>query len=382
MRNRATIVLLIIIGLLLLRFVYGYLSSYHYSLDKRAKLAARKHPDIHIAVVWDKNDNSFMKGVLMAVNEINLQGISLKADDKTIKARFVLHEYDDSTEESSKQARLNIAGDQRIVAVLGHSTSVSAIPASITYEYNGILFISVVATLPTLTNHNFKYTFSTIPSEFFFANQLVQFALKRNWYRLVVLHARNPYGLGFYETFASQLEPPMQLVSVKSYFPDQNKYNDYKELVYTIMKYDFDAVILGDAEQNAAEMIKQLRHMGMNKPILGGDGLDNLRIWEWSGNTANQVYVASTLQGENSPDSKETALFESNYVIQQGYEAMHILADAIQKTGSSEPILVASTLKFNYRQGYSGYMFDTNGLITNKHLYVKEYRNGKFIMAE
>lgn len=377
--KRTVIAFSLLISLLVFKFIYGYVSSYQYSLQERAEIASQKSADIHVAVVWDKNDNSFMKGVAMAVSEINQQAIALKLNDKMIKAQIVLHEYDDSTEKSSEQARLDIANDHRIVAVLGHSTSASAIPASITYEYNGILFISVVATMPTLTNHNFKYTFSTIPSEFFFANQLIQFTLKKKWHKLLILHARNSYGLGFYESFAAQVDLPLQIVSVKSYFPGQD---DYKELIYTAMKNDFDAVILADAEQNAAEMIKQLRYMGMNKPILGGDGLDNLRIWDWSGYTANQLYVASILAGESDINDKVTQIFGNNYVIYQGYEAMHILADATQKTGSTEPILVASTLKYNYKQGYAGYLFDTNGLIMNKKVHIKEFKEGKFLMIK
>lgn len=379
MSRKIAIIFSVVVCLLLIKIIYFYFSSYDYSLQKRSDIASQKNPDIHVAVVWDKTDSSFMTGVTMAVNEVNRQGIMLKADDKTIKAQIVLHEYDDSTEDSSEQTRLDIANDHRIVAVLGHSTSASAIPASITYEYHGILFISVVATMPILTDHNFKYTFSIIPSEYFFANQLIQFTQKKHWYNLAVLHARNPYGLGFYEAFASQVELPLQIVSVKSFFTGQK---DYKELIYNVMKNDFDAVILADAEQNAAEMIKQLRYMGMNKPILGGDGLDNLKIWDWSGHTANQLYVASVLPGQSNSDDKLNQMFSDNYVIYQGYEAVHLLADAIQKTGSIEPILVASTLKYNYKQGYSGYIFDTNGLVMNKKMYVKEFRNGKFFMAD
>lgn len=361
------------------KLIYSYVSNYEYSLQKRADIAAQKRPEIHVAVVWDKTDESFFKGIALAVDEVNQKGILLKANDKVVQARIVLHKYDDSTEKSSQQARLDIASDHRIVAVLGHSTSASAIPASITYEYNGILFISVVATVPTLTNHSFTYTFSIIPSEYFFSRKLIEFAEHKNWNRLLILHARNPYGLSFYEAFSGEVELPLQIVSVKSYFSGQY---DYKELIYNAMKVDFDAVVLADAEQNAAEMIRQLRHMGMDKPILGGDGLDNFKIWDWSGKTANQLYVASVLAGQGSEENKNKQNFENNYVIYQAYEAVQVLADAIRITGSSEPILVASTLKYNFKEGYAGYNFDSNGLVVNKKLYVKEFRDGKFIMID
>lgn len=379
MGKKTVLTFLLFIALLMFKIIYSHLSTYEYSLQKRTEIALQNNKDIHVAIVWDKNDRSFIEGVTQAVEEINQRGIILKSNNKTVKARFVLHEYDDSTEQSSLRTRSSIVADHKIVAVLGHSTSASAIPASISYEYNGVLFISVVATMQVLTNHNFKYTFSTIPSENFFADELVRFIQKKKWYKLLILHARNPYGLGFYETFVSRRGPPIQIVNVKSFFTEQQ---DYKELIYTVMKDDFDAVILAAAEENAAKMINQLRDMGMEKPILGGDGLDNLKIWDWSGHTANHMYVASVLEGQNHFDENINPAFSNNYVIYQGYEAAHILADAIEKTGTTEPIAVASTLKYSYSNGYGGYIFDTNGLITNKKLYIKEFRDGKFLRID
>lgn len=381
MGKKSILIFSLFIVLLAGRFIYSYVATYDYSLQKRTVTASEKNSDIHVAVVWDKNDESFMDGIYLAVKEINQQGIILKSDNKTVRAQIVLHQYDDSTEQSGEQASLNIAADHQIVAVIGHSSSASAIPASITYEYNGVLFISIVATAPILTDHDFKYTFSTIPSDNSFADKIIQFAEQKKWNKLLILHARNPYGKNLYNRFASQIKSPLDIVYTKSFFTEQV---DYRDLIYEVMKKDFDAVLLAAMDENAAKMIKQLREMGMNKPILGGDGLDNLKIWGWSGQTANQVYAASIFVADND-FVKKFNLVEGEYVgyvVSQAYDALHILADAIQKTGSSDPILVASTLKYSYKQGYKGYVFDTNGLIANKELYIKELKDGNFIRID
>ncbi|MGZ3972265.1 MAG: ABC transporter substrate-binding protein [Mucilaginibacter sp.] len=350
-------------------------------MQKRSEIAALNNEDIHVAAVWIKSDRGFMDGVALAVEEVNKQGIMLKSGDREVKARIVLHEYDDSTEQSSQQSRLSIASDPKIVAVIGHSSSASAIPASITYEYNGILFISPVATAPLLTSHNFNYTFSIIPSEGFFVGKLIEFAKERKWQKLLVIFSRNLYGLNLYQRFASQVEPPLEIVESKSFFIEQS---DYKGLIYELMNKDFDAVVLAAAEEDAAKMIKQLRAMGVNKPIMGGDGLDTLQIWDWSEKTANQTYVASVFPGHNDFDEKfkKTYGIDGSYSAYQGYEAVRVLADAIQKTGSSNPIQVASTLKYNYTQGYGGYLFDRNGLASNKKIYIKQIVDGNFVLIE
>lgn len=375
------VILLLFFAFWIFKSIYSYRLTYDFSLQKRSEIAGRNNDDIHVAAVWLKSDKGFVDGMTLAVEEVNKQGIMLKSGDKTVKARMVLHEFDDSTEQSAQQSRLDIAADHRIVAVIGHSSSASAIPASITYEYNGVLFISPVATAPLLTGHNFNYTFSIIPSESFFVGKLIEFAKERKWQKLLVIFSRNLYGLNLYQRFAAQVQAPLEIVEAKSFFI---QHSNYEKLIYELMNKDFDAVVLAAAEEDAAKMIKQLRAMGVNKPIMGGDGLDTLQIWDWSGKTANQTYVASVFPGHNEFDEKfkQTYGFDGSYSAYQGYEAVRVLADAIQKTGSSNPIQVASTLKYNYAQGYGGYVFDKNGLAGNKKIYIKQIVDGNFVLIE
>lgn len=375
------VVLFLLIGFWVFRSFFSYSLTYDYSLKKRSEIAAQNKEEIHVAAVWIKSDRGFIDGVNLAVDEVNKQGILLKSGDKEVKARFVIHEFDDSTDESAQDSRLSIADDHDIVAVIGHSSSSSAIPASITYEYNGILFLSPVATAPLLTGHDFVYTFSMIPSDDLFVGKLIDFAKERNWQKLLLIFSRNLYGLNLYQLFASQVQPPLEVVEAKSFFVE---HSDYKGLIYDLMNKDFDAVVLAAAEENAAKMIKQLREMGVNKPIIGGDGLDTLQIWDWSEKTANQTYVASVFPGNNDFNNKFKQRYgiEGSYSSFQGYEAVRVLADAIQKTGSSNPIQVASTLKYNFTQGYGGYLFDRNGLASNKKIYIKQIVDGRFVLVE
>ncbi len=375
------IFLLLIIGLLIFRSIHDYRSSYEYSLTKRAEFSAKKNKNIHVAVVGDlKGDSGFLDGVMLAVEEINKQGIELRTGKDSIKSRLVIHKFDDSTEESALKARLAIVADYRIIAVLGHSSSATAIPASISYEYNGVLFISTFATHPVLTDHGFKYTFSIIPAETSFINAALRFCKERNWHKLAVLHARNPYGHEFYERLATELEKPLEIVYVKSFFVAQA---DYKSIIYEVMKKDFDVVVLAASNKNAANMIEQLRGMGVDVPIIGGDGLDNLKIWGWSKQTANQTYVASVFVGQLDfvNKFKQALGLDANYQSYQGYEAVNVLADALRKTGSAEPIRLSSTLKYKYKPGYGGYVFDTNGLVVSKNVYIKQMKDGKFKMV-
>jgi branched-chain amino acid transport system substrate-binding protein len=375
------IILLLFFALLIYKGIYSYRLTYDFSLQKRSEIAGQNSEDIHVAAVWKKNDRGFMDGVDLAVEEVNKQGIMLKSGDRVVKARIVLHEFDDSTEQSSRESRLSIAADHNIVAVIGHSSSASAIPASITYEYNGVLFISPVATARLLTDHGFVYTFSIIPSKDFFVGKLIEFAKEKKWQKLLLIYSRNLYGFDFYQLVMSNIEPPLEIVEAKSFFIE---HSDYKALIYALMQKDFDAVVLGAANGDAAKMIKQLRTMGVDKPIIGGEGLDNQQVWDWSEKTANQVYMASIVPDHSDFNEKFKQAYgiDGGFSAYQGYESARVLADAIQKTGTSNPIQVASTLTYNYTLGYGGYLFDKNGLASNKRIYIKQIVDGKFVLIE
>ena len=369
------------IVLLVARNIYSYRTTYEYSLKHRAKIAAQNNKYIHVAAVWDlKNNRNFMDGIALAVDEVNQQGIKLESKNKTVNAQIVIHQFDDSTRQNSLNSRLKITANHKIVAVLGHSSSVTAIAGSISYEYNGILFISTVATDPELTGHGFKYTFSIIPSADLFAVRINKFLQKQQWHKLLALHARDQYGLEMFERFASKVEQPIQIVSAKSFSVEQQ---DYKPLIYNLLKNDFDAVFLTAEDKNAANMIKQLREMGVTKPIIGSDGLDNMNIWNWSENKANQTYVATIFENQDGfvEKFKKTYGREAGYQAYQGYKAVGVLADAIRYTGTSEPLRVASTLKYTNKEKHDNYEFDNNGLVRNLKIYIKQMKDGKFIMT-
>jgi len=393
-------VLLII--LVLVVYFNSYYSSYDYSLRRRADIAGQNRPDIHVAVVWDLlHEKSFVDGVKLAVKETNVQGIVLKSGNKSTIGRIVLHEFDDGTEKKAEDTKQLIAADRNIVAAIGHSSSSTAIPASISYEYNGVLFISAIATDPALTAHNFQYTFSIIPSDKYFVDKLIEYARQHNLLKLAILYTRDEYGLKFYQEFTGQLDDAFEIVTSRSFYPTQaeiiaGNMNSKTEVIYQLMRRHFDAVVLIARDTLASEMIDQLRLMGVTQPILGTDGLDNQKAWGTFQQVSNNTYFTSVFAEDEGKiqgvlknagltdfikNFKGTYGYNPGYFAFQGYEAAKVLASAYQLTGSTVPIRVGSTLKFHYQNGYNNYLFDINGMVVNKIIFIKEIRNGESKMV-
>ncbi|MDD5272249.1 MAG: ABC transporter substrate-binding protein [Methylovulum sp.] len=376
-------------------FFIGYYDSYDYSLRRRAQIASQNNAEIHVAAVWNLlHEQSFIKGVKLAVNELNAQGIELKDKGKSTLAHIVLHEYDDGNDDKAENAWLSIGRNHQIVAVVGHSSSVSAIPASISYEYNGVLFISAIATDPALTNHNLKYTFSICPSDKYFVNKLVDYAKSQKFFKLIILYTRDDYGINFYQEFSGQLDGNFEVAASRSFYPlaediEAGNMDSKTDMIFQVMQSGFDAIVLIARDEVGVEMIRQLRSMGITQPILGGDGLDNQVIWNTLQPTPDKTLVTSVFAAndaavKNSPqvdhfvdNYQKTYGLEPGYLAIQGYEAMMVLARAFQLTGTTVPIKVGSTLRYHFQDSYNNYAFDSNGMIANKTIYIKEISDGK-----
>jgi branched-chain amino acid transport system substrate-binding protein len=175
---------------------------------------------------------------------------------------------------------------------------------------------------------------------------------------------------------------------VGSHSFDTNEH-DHRELIYEMLKVDTDAILLGAVGEPAARVIYQLRALGINKPIIGSDGLDNPKIWEMSGEKAFDTYVASVyldnpyLKNKNTYTDFYNEYNKKNnrppdYLARQGYEAVKILSTAFRKSNSTMPITVAATLKYGFDNAFGGYSFDNQGRIVGKDIIMKVMNNGSF----
>ena len=380
----------LIIGL----FIYFHWNSnYDYRLHKREKNALQNNTDIHIAAVWHlKEDKTFLDGVKLAINETNADGIALKSNNTLTKAKIILHEYDDSTEENAQDAWLSISETPEIVSVLGHSSAMSAIPASISYEYNGILFISAITTHSALTQHQNNYTLSINPSNPYYINKLLDYAKNQNLKKLIILHEQDEDSKRFYQELMSQLDSSFKIINSYS-FTEVKNIIDIRSTdnIYRILSHDFDAVVLITQPKNIVEMLTKLRAIGITQPILGSQGFDQPNLLTLPESVVNNVILSSVFpEAKVTEDSltnhfidnfKLTYGYTPSYFAFQGYESVKILTSAYSLIGTTLPISVATTLKFHYANGYHNYVFNRDGLIKNKPIYLKSVNQGQFKMV-
>jgi branched-chain amino acid transport system substrate-binding protein len=247
---------------------------------QRAKIADKSQEDIVIGVAW-KKDSPFLQGLELAIKELNNEGgingrkIRIIVDDRISYAK--------TTREKLKlvhKVANSFASNLDVVAVIGHRSSSVAIPASITYENDGIVFIAPTSTNLALTSHNFKFVFRMLPNNEKMGDQIANYCHNNGYKNIVVLNDWNAYGEELAFSFIqSAVEKPnnIKIVFHRSFFP--NKMN-FLELMAELKKKEFDAIFLSTGAEIAGRLIKQSREMGIKQPFIGGDSLEYLELLE------------------------------------------------------------------------------------------------------
>ena len=116
------------------------------------------------------------------------------------------------------------------------------------------------------------------------------------------------------------------------------------------MDKELDAIFLAGALPAAGEVIAQARMVGIptSVPFVGGHGLDSPGLWQKAGEAAEGIFVSSLFDPKHPTRVTRDFVkrFETKFGIipntweAQGYDAIQVVAAAIEKSGSTMPFAI------------------------------------------
>ncbi|WP_305824112.1 branched-chain amino acid ABC transporter substrate-binding protein [Massilia brevitalea] len=323
-------------------------------------------------------------GARMAIEALNARGVVIGGK----KVRFELVAEDDGGD--PKQAT-NVAQklvDGRVNGVVGHETSGTTIPASKIYNQAGIPQISPSSTSPVYTRQGFNTAFRVVANDVQLGQALGHYAVqKMNARRVAVIDDRTAYGQGLVTEFSKGLRGQGATVVAREFTHD--KASDFNAILTKIRAAKPDLVFFGGMSAVAGPMLRQMKQLGMNVKMMGGDGICSDEIHKLSGGAMadGQVFCAEA-GGVDAAGKPAMDKFRADYKKRFGidvqinapyaYDAVMTMAEAMVKAGSSAPAKYLPVLARIETKGVTGPIaFDARGDIRDGAITLYTFKGGR-----
>lgn len=356
----------------------GCTVDYEAMAKHRVEYAKMNQGEIVIAAIQNSDDSHYIRGISLAIEEINHSKSLLLG--RPLKLQL---EQGHSDFKSAKSMIRRITDNPKISVVLGHTEDEVVLPASVIYEKSQLLFFPPFTTTEELTSHKSLFTFRMLPDNIDMAKQISSLSKALGFTRVVVLYSgsdrHRKLGLLFKET-ASKAD--LSLVSSHSFFENTD---DFRPFLSDLQKKEFDAVLISASAKTAARLIKQMREMGVDRPIFGSGDLNSQEFKLSVGLAGNRTIVPTpyNVLGDNSINRNFIARYRDKYKqspdadAAQGYDSVMLFANKVGRAQSTLPALLASIVRFSPQwTGTAGsYRFNKEGNLEDKEYFFQVLNN-------
>lgn len=350
-------------------------------------------PDKIVAVhPTDAEGREFVDGLRMAIDQVNAAGgaagtpLRLQLIEEPVYSERV---HIEQLVQSVLATADQVAQDSQVLAVIGHGSSATAVPASAVYNRNRKLYLATHATATSLTNHGFRHVFALQPNNDDAAKVLAHYAYSKGWRRIVALSDSTGFAVEVSDRFRSyftlhggtilyrtrQMARGSTLESALLFMLDNSMFR----------ASEIDAFfVAASAADDYVRFIRRARALGLRTPIIGGDNLYSRDIeLEVGGDAMRDVIAFSTY--DDASNLNEAKEFHYAYLERYarspgpmaavGYDAVKLLAHAANLVGMLDPVAIADRLRvLRYEGGFSGatgsLVFDAGGLLTDTDTFV------------
>lgn len=275
--------------------------------------------------------------------------------------------------------------DDKVVAVVGHTTSGTTIPASKIYSDANIVQISPSATNPQYTQQGFKTTYRLVAADAQQGPALANYAAKAMKAKTVaIVDDATAYGKGLADEFEKTAEKLG--VKVLSHDGTSDKAIDFRSVLTKLKRENPDVIMYGGMDSTGGPFTQQARQLGLHARVLGGDGLCTDKTAELAGSAADNIVCSQAGQDlDKMPGGKAfSALYQKrfNQPIQlyapAAYDAVYIIVEAMKRANSTDPAKIVAAMPATDYKGVIGETtFDGKGDLTHGIVSLYSLKGGK-----
>jgi branched-chain amino acid transport system substrate-binding protein len=286
-------------------------------------------------------------GVQLAVNELNAKGF--KIDGKLVKLEVVA--VDDKSNADAGKAVAQTLVDEKVVAVVGHLNSGVSIAAAPIYAEAHIAQMAI-STKPEYTQLGLPSTLRLVANDALQSKALGSYAATQiDGKKFAVVDDNTPYGKGLADLAAAEMTKNKKEVIVRASLDD--KTTDFSKLIPQLKSGGVDVFVTTLADFQVAALIKQLVAAGMtDMQIVGGDTIKTDKM-PLAAAGIRAVYATSPIIEAREfvagpaflAKFREAYKGDPVYGAHYAYDAVHVLAAAMQRGSTADPKKVLAELK-------------------------------------
>lgn len=379
MRLRKLLLLTLLVGLLAYALSPQW-RSFDRMGERRFKALAHPPKELLVGVCWpfSVNQDGMADGLQLALEEINAGGLA-----HGIPIRLIVRD-DEFDWERNRKIAIEFSSNPKMSAVLGYYDDGAAIKASSMYEPSRLLHIMIGANNTAMTEHGFQYIVRSALASDKIARSLAKMTVERGHRKVALIWEDTPYG----QDLAYQYEVALNNANVELVYrlPYVRERADFRLAVNELKGIDAGVILFAGTEPWAGDFIRMARGVGIKTEIIGGFS-DTPTMRERAGPAIEgSLYFDEYNVDSKSPENQAfVRKFRARYGrdpdtwAAQAYDALYILAKAVQATGSVNPLDLSYAIRFmDAWEGVNGrYKFDARGELEDKPIFLNVYRNGR-----
>ncbi len=363
-------------------------------------LGCSSQPEIRVAVAGPLTGNAAAFGEMIKRGaELRAKEINAAGGINGMKLTLIFGD-DAGTEKEARAIATRFATDRRILAVVGHFNSSCSLAGKPIYAENGIVELSPGSTNVSVCEGS-DWTFRNLYRDDFQGEFIAKYIknLLTELQSVGVLFDNDDYGRGLKDAFTAEAEMiGLNIIAAEAYDRDNT---DFKAQLTSIKAKNPDVIFVSGLYSQAALIVKQAREAGITAQFFGADGVDSPDFLQIAGAAAEGTYLTTpfTFGAGGEEALKVAQAFEAEFGVPPDtwaaltYDAVGMIADAIEKTHSKEALLPENRKAIRDHlasldtpeEGYKGITgltyFDKNGDTVNKPAYVKIVKDGEFTTA-
>lgn len=288
---------------------------------------------------------STKNGIDMAIEEVN------KAGGLLGKQVRVIVEDDQGKPEEAQTVVTKLITSDKVIAVLGEVASSRTLAAAPVAQQAGIPMISPSSTNPAVTDVG-DYIFRVCFIDPFQGYVMARFATNTLKVTKVAIlrDIKNDYSVGLADVFTENFKQMGGTITSDQSYSEGD--TDFSAQLTTIKATNPQAIFVPGYYTEVGLVARQAKSLGLNVPLLGGDGWDSPKLTEIGGPALDGSYFSNhySVEDPSAAIQQFVAAYKAKYgetpdaLAGLGYDAAKLLFDAIKRANSTDPKAVRDAL--------------------------------------